>query len=227
MKSQQSEQTANIRDSIRTVLVTGAACGLVLAPAAIALAEDPYMKANDSWVTVSGEVESVSPNRFILDYGKGLITVEMDDGDRDADAYKLLEGDEVTVSGRIDDDFFERRSIEAASIYVENIGTTFFASSVDEEDWGTAVVQVSMPVDVSGASIIGEVTEVYDEEFTLSYGDKAIRVDVDSLGYDPLDDDGYQQIDKGDIVKVTGTFDTEIFTGRELKANTIIELASS
>jgi hypothetical protein len=34
---------------------------------------------------------------FVLDYGDGRITVEMDDGDRDADAYKLISGDRVTV----------------------------------------------------------------------------------------------------------------------------------
>ena len=227
MKIRQSEQAANTREAVRTALVGAAACGLVLAPAALALAGDPYMKGDDSWITVSGTVESVSPDRFILDYGEGLITVEMDDGDRDADAYKLISGDEVTVSGRIDDDFFERRSIEASSVYVEDLGTTFFASSLDEEDRGTAVVQVTYPVDVYGASVVGEVTEVFDEEFTVSYGNKAVRVDVDSLGYDPLDDDGYQQIDVGDIVKVTGRFDTEIFTGRELEANTVIVLSDS
>ena len=227
MRIRQSEQAANTREAVRTALVGVAACGLVLAPAALAFAGDPYLKGDDSWITVSGTVETVSPDRFILNYGEGLITVEMDDGDRDADAYKLISGDEVTVSGRIDDDFFERRSIEASSVYVEDIGTTFFASSLDEEDWGTAVVQVTYPVDVYGASVVGEVTEVFDEEFTVSYGNKAVRVDVDSLGYDPLDDDGYQQIDVGDIVKVTGRFDTEIFTGRELEANTVIVLSDS
>lgn len=46
-------------------------------------------------------------------YGNGSITVEMDDGDRDADAYSLDEGDNVTVYGMIDDDLFESATIEA------------------------------------------------------------------------------------------------------------------
>ena len=163
MKIRQSEQAANTREAVRTALVGVAACGLVLAPAALAFAGDPYLKGDDSWITVSGTVETVSPDRFILNYGEGLITVEMDDGDRDADAYKLISGDEVTVSGRIDDDFFERRSIEASSVYVEDIGTTFFASSLDEEDWGTAVVQVTYPVDVYGASVVGEEDAFLDQ----------------------------------------------------------------
>ncbi|MDZ7782331.1 MAG: hypothetical protein U5K56_05075 [Halioglobus sp.] len=69
-----------------------------------------------------------------LDYGQGNITVEMDDSDRDADGYKLIEGDRITVSGVVDDDFYESTKIEAASVYVEELGTHFYASSIDEED---------------------------------------------------------------------------------------------
>lgn len=48
-------------------------------------------------------------------YGDGNITVEMDNDDRDADGYKLMKGDEVRVSGMIDDDFYNLTSIEASS----------------------------------------------------------------------------------------------------------------
>ncbi|MDX1380313.1 MAG: hypothetical protein R3233_04290, partial [Xanthomonadales bacterium] len=64
---------------------------------------NPYVKADDTWISISGTVDVVHPNSFVLDYGDGMVKVEMDDGDRDADAYKLLKGDKVTVSGRIDD----------------------------------------------------------------------------------------------------------------------------
>ena len=69
--------------------------------------KNPYAMADGTWITISGEVGAVDPDHFTLDYGDGLVVVEMDDGDRDADAYKLLQGDKVTVAGRIDDDFFE------------------------------------------------------------------------------------------------------------------------
>ena len=72
---------------------------------------DPYELANNTWISLSGTVHAVSPDTFELDYGEGNITVEMDDGDRDADAYKLLHGDKVTVNGLIDDDLFEMRTI--------------------------------------------------------------------------------------------------------------------
>ena len=59
----------------------------------------------------------------------------MDDGDRDADGYKLLPGDKALVSGMVDDDMFEATSIEAysVSVFVGNINTTFYASPVDED----------------------------------------------------------------------------------------------
>jgi hypothetical protein len=44
--------------------------------------------------------------------------VESDDGDRDADAYKLIEGDKVTVNGVIDDDLFEGRELVADSLVI-------------------------------------------------------------------------------------------------------------
>jgi len=119
--------------------------------------EEPYEKPDDSWISISGTVESVRPDEFMLDYGEGVITVEMDDGDRDADAYELVKGDKVTVSGRIDDDLFEVAKIEAASVFVENLGTYFYASSVDEEDVDTFIT-LTTPVIVSATYLQGTVT---------------------------------------------------------------------
>ena len=191
---------------------------------AMANEADPYSMADNTWITLSGEVESVDRDSFMLDYGDGYIIVEMDDGDRDADAYKLLKGDKVTVSGRIDDDFFEITKIEAGSVYVENIGTTFFASSVDEETSEQLVAAISVPVVVSETVVQGTVTEVAGDEFTVDAGLKNLRVDVSDMPFDPLDDEGYLKIDVGDRVRVTGEIDNQVFEGRELVADTVIVL---
>lgn len=111
-------------------VLTGCAVGLFFATPV--LAKDPYSKPNKTWISISGSVKDVNPDSFTLDYGKGVITVEMDDGGRDADGYKLIKGGKVTVNGMIDDDFFEATKIEAGSVYVENIGTYFYASSIDD-----------------------------------------------------------------------------------------------
>ena len=191
-----------------------------------AVADDtnPYTMADNTWITLSGEVESVNRDSFMLDYGDGYIMVEMDDGDRDADAYKLLKGDKVTVSGQIDDDFFETTKIEASSVYVENIGTTFFASPVDEETSEGLVATVTVPVVVAETVVQGTVTDVNNDEFTVDAGLKNLRVDVNDMPYNPLDDEGYLKIDVGDRVRVTGDMDSDLFEGRELVANTVIKL---
>lgn len=191
--------------------------------ASSALAADPAEAPDDSWISVDGTVESVSADAFVLDYGDGVMTVEMDDADRDADGYKLVEGDKVRVSGMIDDDLFEARTLEASSVYVENLDTYFFASAADEED---PLIATTMPVVISATVVDGIVTSVGDEEFTIYTAGETLRVEVEEMAYNPLDDTGYQQIEVGDRVRVTGDIDTDFFEGQtELVADTVVTLA--
>lgn len=191
---------------------------------AIAGSPNPYAKADRSWITISGQVESVSPDTFVLDYEKGKIVVEMDDGDRDADAYKLIPGDKVIVSGRIDDDFFETTTIEAYSVYIKNIDTTFFASAMDEEGPDKYAVNILAPLSDYQVNLVGKVSEVKDGEFMLDTGNRSVRVEVDEMAYNPLDDEGYQRIEKGDRVSVSGRFEYDFFEGREIEAETVMKL---
>ncbi|HSO21962.1 MAG TPA: hypothetical protein VLT81_03585, partial [Chondromyces sp.] len=140
--------------------------------------------------------------------------------DRDADGYKLIEGDKVTVNGVIDDGLFETRTIEASSVYVEKLDTYFYASAADEE--GDAFVTYWSPVVVSRTVVQGTVTEVNDEEFVLNTGARTVTVEVDEMPYNPLDDEGYQKVDVGDRVSVTGTMDYDLFEGRELVADSLV-----
>ena len=192
---------------------------LIAAP--LTAAEDPYMQPDDTWISLSGTVDSVTTDSFTLDYGEGIVTVEMDDGDRDADAYKLVEGDKVTVTGKVDDDFYETTTIEAGSVYVENLGTWFYASAVDEED---TFVTVTSPIVVGETVVQGIVTEVRGEEFVIDTGLRQLTVEVEEMLYNPLDDEGYQKIEVGDRVSVTGTMDSDLFEGRELVAETVVTL---
>ena len=186
-----------------------------------ALAQDPYDQPDESWISIDGSVEEVMADAFTLNYGEGIITVEMDDGDRDADAYQLMSGDKVTVTGLVDDDFFQTTTIEAGSVYVEELGTYFYASSADEED---SFVTLAMPVSDSRFVLQGTVTAVSDDEFMLDTGARQITVELDELGYDPLDDEGYQTIEVGDRVTVTGEMDYDFLEGRELVASSITTL---
>lgn len=209
------------RSSVSKVFAAAGAFALALFVTTFAWAADPYTKPDASWISISGTVESVTADSFILDYGEGEIIVEMDDGDRDADGYKLLAGDKVTVNGMIDDDFFETTTIEASSVYVEKLGTFFYASAVDEED---RFITVTAPVVVSAITLQGIVTDVDDPEFTIDTGLRSINVDVQQMAYNPLDDVGYQKIEVGDLVRVTGSIRNQLFDSRELVADNIVTL---
>lgn len=184
----------------------------------------PYAMADESVITIDGTVDSVTPDSFVLDYGKGVVTVEFDDGDRDADAYKLVNGDRVSVTGLIDDDFYELTTIEASSVYVENINTTFYASAVDEED---RVIWVNTPLEISSYTVQGTVSDIDDDSFILDTGARELTVDTDDMLYDPLDDVGYQKIEEGDIVSVRGYLDSGLFGDQEVEARFITTLFDS
>jgi len=186
---------------------------------------NPYLKADESWISLSGEVTSVLPDSFLLDYGDGVVTVEMDDWDSDADGYKVVEDDKVTVYGRIDDDLWETTLIEASSVYVEGLNTHFYASAADEED---SIIAWTAPVVISSTLARGKVTDVnaLTKEITLNTGDRRITVDTSAMTYDPLDDSGFQQIDVGDRVSVSGTMTKDFFNDRELLAEYIVTLSS-
>lgn len=191
------------------------------------MAASPETAPDDAWINVSGTITEVMPDYFVLDYGKGTITVEMDDGDRDADAYKLAPGDKVNISGKIDDDLFEKRTIEAASVYVENLNTTFYASTIDETDLPrTRFVSVITPVNVSETIVQGTITRIDDpEEFVLYTGSGHLRVETDAMPYDPLDNKGYQRLEVGDRVSVSGRMDLDFLEGREFVAESIVTLS--
>ena len=70
----------------RTALSIAVSSALVAAPAMVqAAAEAPYLERDGSWINLSGTVTSTTADTFMLDYGDGLITVEMDDADRHAE----------------------------------------------------------------------------------------------------------------------------------------------
>jgi hypothetical protein len=189
---------------------------------------NPYTLPNESWISISGTVKDVSADSFLLSFGKGVVKVEMDDGDRDADGYKLVAGDKVTVNGKIDDDFFEQTKIEAMNVYVEKLGTYFWASAEDEED-GRYLYTTLTPVLIDSYTVVsGTVSEINpsEHEFTLDTGPRMLTVEVDEMAYDPLDDDGYQKIRPGDVVRASGQMDDhDLFEGRELEAESIITLS--
>lgn len=190
--------------------------------------EKPYKKSDGSYISITGDVASTVSAKgvgFTLDYGDGIIAVEADDFDMDDDSAGILPGERVTVYGRIDDDLFEIRSIEAGTIYVHDRNSYYFASSADEElSTLTYSYFPEHPKDGSWVSVDGVVKNVDSKgkEFEIKAGSKEFKIETHALGYNPLDNIGLQQIQKGDRVSVTGILDTDFLNEDDIVANSVI-----
>jgi uncharacterized protein YdeI (BOF family) len=195
-------------------------------------AKDPKELQNESWVNVSGTVASANDNGFRLDYGESMIYVEMDDWDWFEEGKTLIPGHHVQVLGRIDDDAFEARSIEAYKVYVKGLNSLFFepehfrilTASPEDEELNPEIYSKALFGDLSdGAfvSITGEVLEVKGRHFIVDTGANKVRVDTYSMSYNPMDDKGYQKVEEGDMLHVTGNLDLDLFEKKEIIAHTI------
>lgn len=193
---------------------------IMISTAAMAAQDDPYLQPNNSWISLSGTVVDAGASTFELDYGTGIVTVEMDDWDWYGEAYPILEGDKVTVYGYVDDDLYETTTIEAGSVYVRDLNTYFYANDADEED---AFLSSVSYVD-RGIELRGTVTGISGREFTVDTGSRKMQVDTSEMIYNPLDDKGYQKIKVGDYVLVSGELDTGFFEDTEIMADSIITL---
>jgi hypothetical protein len=192
----------------------------------IADAKNPYSEnyTNKDNIAITGEIASVSPEQFTIDYGDGLITVEMDDWDWFDEATRFAPGEKVTVYGNIDDEIYELRTIEASSVYAYNRNTFYYANDADEEDYYTYNLYPNTAMDGSYISVSGMVTEIDDREITLDTGVSEITIDTDEMAYNPLDNVGYQQVDIGDQLFITGELDVNFFDENEIEASFITSL---
>lgn len=197
--------------------------------AAAATVETPAQRLadawNGSWITLSGRVVGKGADRFQLDYGTGRVTVEMDDWDWFSEGNNLLAGDNVTVTGRIDRDFLEQKKIEASSVYVNSLGTVFYANPQDEEDIvGTTVYVPGTP----GAVVAtGTVRGIEGREFTVGGSDGGeIRVDTAKMSDNPLDAEGKLQVKAGQRVQVWGRLNVDPNERSEIMADGLAVLTA-
>lgn len=202
---------------------------VLIAPLSFVLtlgAADPRVMEDQSWITVSGTAVSPTADYFMLDYGAGTVRVEMDDQDLKREGIGIQDGNRVTVSGRVDNDLFEKTSIEASSVYVEEQGRYYFASARDDETW---IEYFHQPIVVGQTTIRGKVSYVNEarREFSVSTGKELLTVSTWSLGYNPLDEWGYQRINVGDRVLVSGTMTRDFLSGRELEAERVVTLVDT
>jgi hypothetical protein len=60
------------------LVVMAVMLGFSIAPGVSADTKNPYLKADETWISISGTAVDTNPQSFLLDYGEGVITVEMD-----------------------------------------------------------------------------------------------------------------------------------------------------
>ena len=213
-------------------LVAAGAAMTALAAAFPALADNHLPQSNGASVTLGGEVVERSGMSFQLDHGDGIVTVEMDDWDAFDEARMINPGESVTVRGRIDNNFYEQRTIEADTVYVAERRAMYFADPIDEEGdqtWSINDIDPSLVADGTWIGIGGTVTNIEGSRFVMQTdsalaGAFVIQVETAYLNYNPLDDVGFQQIDEGDSVYVVGDLDNRIFAQREIEAFNITTL---
>ncbi len=189
-------------------------------------------KLKETWISISGTVVNPEPAKFTLDYGHGTITVDMHDWKWYKKNNSEMSGDKVTVYGILDETLLDGKSIDATSVYDQKLGKYFFGKNrelamakrdYNMEDplfqyWGRE------PVLVGGVTVKGTVASVNGRVFTINAGAKKITVDTSSMSNDPLDKKGYQKIDKGSYVTVTGHMSEAFMRKGELVADHIVVL---
>jgi len=187
------------------------------------------MPTSNTWISISGTVDTILADRFLLDYGAGRLTVEIDDADIDASGYKLVHGDKVRVNGMVDDDALEAIAVEAGSVYIERLNAYLQAGSVQsgivsDED-STERIWDSNPVVVGEVILQGRVSEVLDKQISITTGLNSIAVAIGDLSPKAPQGRVDVQIDEGDVVRVSAQVEEELFENRALAAENVVVLS--
>lgn len=82
----------------------------------------------------------------------------------------------------------------------------------------------TVPIDVGDLTVTGTVESVDGREFTIDSAAQQMKIDTTLMPYNPMDDEGYQQIENGDLVTVTGNTEFDTFENQELMAETVVTL---
>ncbi|TFI57545.1 hypothetical protein E2493_14330 [Sphingomonas parva] len=124
-------------------------------------------------------MRSSSGKGFVLAHGGETFMVEMDDADPTfKEGCSIRPNDQVIVTGTVSRRDPSPRVIEAASVYLPNLNTYFYASPADEER-GLALGpadDVQSPIAVTGV-----VEAVRGSKITLSVGNSTFSTDTRAL----------------------------------------------
>lgn len=210
----------------KTLMYSAVAGALMTTQVAANNAETTELSSWDenAWVTLSGEIQEVHSGSFILETGDDDITVEFDDGDYDADALVFKKGDEVSVSGNVDKNLMAETTLEASSVFVHQLSTTFIADATDEESEGWLMASASVPTSIDDMTLIGTVSAVHEDTIELDTAGMTVSIDTSELPGAPFEQDGLLYIEEGDRIKVDASMDGGFFDESMVIADVIVRM---
>lgn len=180
------------------------------------------------WMTLTGNVGEVLATSFTLDYGVDDVTVEMDRFDWAADV-SLNPGDRVTVAGRIDENLYDYRTLEASWVFIPRLGEYLYADPTDDGTDSLAVRSfapgiLAGAVDGQRMSFSGRVVAIDGDEVIVDTGVSQIRVDTSPVPGDLMPPGA----DIGDRVLVSGEMDAAgLFDDREVEADSVVKITDA
>ncbi|MEQ9478511.1 MAG: hypothetical protein RIK00_04235 [Algiphilus sp.] len=190
---------------------------------AVAL-QSPETAQPTTWVGLTGTVTTVEEDRFKVDYGDGTLTVDVADWTAFNDQFALGKGDKLTVYGRVDPALYQSATLEASTLFVEDLNSYFYANAKARKAFGGWATRTDYE---PGAVVyIGDVASVNRVQgfVTIDTGKMELTVDTTNMLYNPLDEEGFQQIQAGDRVSVEGAVDDDFFRGSEMIADAVTTL---
>ncbi len=206
--------------------ISAAALALAITPATGAQNTPPAALPDNSYVTISGTVaEVLDADEFTVNYSGGTIKVDTNDAWPNLFRKEALEmlkpGDRVTITGKVDDNLFARKEIDASSIshqgktysrvYSQTPYDTAYYGYWPYYGWDDKMYN-------DNVSISGTVSRVIDDdEFEMKYGTGTVKVDTSALNVD-----ANRLLQVGDRVMVYGDMDDNWFSKRELDADYLV-----
>jgi len=183
-----------------------------------------YIEGKYGYVTISGTISKVLDNdRFELDYGNGFTQIDCDDALHDVfekSGHRIKVGDKVTVTGKIDNNWFTKHEILVSSIlHITEDYVLLYKRAATAGEEVPVIVGVAKPsLFLDGqVALTGIVSStVYEGSFTLRYEDGTIQVDAAGI---KIPDNNH--IVSGDIVTVYGKIDNSFFQNRAITAETV------
>lgn len=146
--------------------------------------EGTITKIEGNKLTVSYDVDGYTKDNMEVVLNNSVIPMK---------SLPLIQGEYVTAYGH-----FSEKSGK------ENLISTGIYSFDDDEYYS---LDRKIPYYSDKAkTTVGVVKEVEDNNLKLAVGENVINVKVDSLGFNPLDEEMMTDLNKGDVIQVTGEY---------------------